>query len=120
MYATVEDVEKRCRRTLTDAEKDTCSVLLEDAAVLLDSYNINASADAKKVVSCNTVVRALGADDSTSVPIGASQGTVSALGYSQTWTMAGTSGELYLSKTDKQLLGVGNRVGFSNYLGDST
>ena len=117
-YATVEDVEKRCRRTLSESEEETCSVLLDDVAVLIDAYNAEASEDAKKIVSCNAVVRALGADSSAGVPIGASQGTVSALGYSQTWTMAsGTSGELYLGKTDKKLLGVGNHIGFSNVLG---
>ncbi len=32
--------------------------------------------------------------------------------YSQTWTMSGGSvGELYLSKLEKKLLGVGDRIG---------
>ena len=76
MYAIVEDVEKRCRRTLTDAEKDTCSVLLEDAAVLIDSYNINASADAKKVVSCNTLATALPSGGADVVILKLTNGTV--------------------------------------------
>ena len=117
-YATVEDIEKRCRRTLSESDKETCTELLEDVAVLIDAYSSKATEAVKKIVSCNAVVRAMGADESAGVPIGASQGTVSALGYSQTWTMAsGTSGELYLSKTDKKLLGVGNRVGFASSIG---
>lgn len=47
-----------------------------------------------------------------SYPTGASQGSASALGYTQSWTMSGGSvGELYLSKPEKRLLGVGNRIG---------
>ena len=45
-------------------------------------------------------------------PIGASQGSASALGYTQSWSMAGGAvGEIYLSKLDKKLLGVGSRIG---------
>ena len=53
------------------------------------------------------------------IPIGATQGSMSALGYSQSWTTGtGSSvGELYLAKLDKKLLGVGNAIGASNPLG---
>ena len=35
-----------------------------------------------------------------------------ALGYTQSWTMnGGSSGELYLSKLEKRLLGCGDRIG---------
>lgn len=34
--------------------------------------------------------------------------------YSQTWTNANGSGELYLTKLDKKILGVGNRIGYFN------
>lgn len=105
MYAEVNEVEKRCRRTLSEEDRKACELLLEDAAVIIDSYGRYASPEAKRLVSCNMVVRALGNDDAQ-VPIGASQGTVSALGYSQTWTMGnGTTGELYLTKLDKKVLG---------------
>ena len=45
--------------------------------------------------------------------MGAMQGSMSGLGYSQSWTMGsgGASGELYLSKTDKAILGGGNNIG---------
>ena len=37
---------------------------------------------------------------------------MSALGYSQTWTMpGGSTGELYLGKADRQLLGLSNSIG---------
>ena len=49
---------------------------------------------------------------SEGVPIGATQGSVAGLGYSQSWTIgSGAAGEMYLSKVDKKLLGSGNRIG---------
>jgi hypothetical protein len=38
---------------------------------------------------------------------------MSALGYAQSWTIGsgGGSGEIYVSKMDKKLLGVGNAIG---------
>lgn len=114
-YASTDDVAARCRRTLSDDELEICEALLEDAAVIIDSYNSSASDDAKRVVSCNMVIRVLGDSDSTQLPIGTTQGSMSALGYSQSFTIgSGSSGELYLSKLDKRLLGVGNRLTFAS------
>ena len=46
-------------------------------------------------------------------------GTATALGYSQSWTMgSGSSGELYLSKLEKKLLGVGSKIGARSPLED--
>jgi hypothetical protein len=111
-YATVEDVQSRMKRDLSVDEQAICSNLLDDVAVLIDSYNAAASADVKKIVSCNAVIRALGTGD-TDIPIGATQGSMSAMGYSQSWTVGsgGSVAELYISKTDKRLLGVGNKIG---------
>ena len=112
-YATISDVEARMTRTLTTKEETVCTNLLDDAAVVIDAYNADASADAKKVVSCRIVTRALGDGDSAGAPMGASQGSQSGLGYSQSWTMSsgGAVGELYLSRLDKKLLGVGDKIG---------
>lgn len=111
-YATVSDVQARMTRTLSESERTVCSTLLDDAAVLIDSYNVNASADAKLIVSCRVVIRALGDGSDFGVPTGASQGSMSALGYSQSWTIGtgGAVGEAYLSKTEKKLLGCGNAI----------
>lgn len=112
-YASYEDVQAGFR-TLTADEISVCNALLEEAAVIIDSYNEDASADAKKVVSCRMVRRAIGAGEA-SVPIGATQGTMTAGPYSQSWTMSGGStGELYLGRVDKKLLGVSNAIGCSN------
>ena len=111
-YAQVTDVQSRMVRELSPSEQSVCGALLDDAAILIDSYNENASAEAKLVVSCRMVIRALGDGSNTSVPVGASQGSVSALGYVQSWTMGnGASGELYLSKMEKQMLGGGSKIG---------
>ena len=112
-YACVEDVVKRMTRDLTKEERCACKTLLDDVAVLIDSVNEKASADAKKIVSCRAVVRMLGSGEDTSIPMGVSQGSMSALGYSQSWTIGGggSTGEIYLSKMEKQLLGAGNKIG---------
>lgn len=111
-YASVEDVQSRMTRTMTEDEQAVCSVLLDDAGVMIDAIALSASADAKKVVSCRMVIRALGDGTTGGYPIGASQGSMSGLGYSQSWTVSGGStGELYIGKADRQLLGLSNSIG---------
>lgn len=112
-YATIADVQARMTRDLSADEEAVCTTLLQDAAVLIDAVAPNASSDAKRVVSCRMVIRALGDGSAGGVPMGASQGSMSALGYSQSWTIGsgGSTGELYLAKTDKLLLGMGNQIG---------
>lgn len=111
-YATYEDVQARINRTLSENEQAICTTLLDDAGVIIDAYNVNASADAKKIVSCRMVIRAIGDGEESNIPIGATQGSMSGLGYSQSWTVgSGATGELYLEKLDKKLLGVGNAIG---------
>lgn len=111
-YATVSDVEARMTRTLSTEEETMCGTLLDDAAIIIDAYNANAIADAKKIVSCNMVIRKLGDGEDSGIPIGATQGSMSGLGYSQSWTLSnGSTGEMYLSKIDKKILGVSNKIG---------
>lgn len=111
-YATVEDVQARMSRTMSESEQAICSTMLEDAAVIIDSFNEAASDDKKQIVSCRMVIRQLGDGNEMGIPIGATQGSMAGLGYSQSWTLSnGSTGEMYLSKLDKQLLGVGNRIG---------
>ena len=111
-YATVNDVQERMTRTLTADEQTVCTSLLDDAAIIIDAYNENATEDAKKTVSCRMVVRALGDGNNQGVPTGATQGSMSALGYSQSWTIgSGAVGELYIGKLEKKILGVGDSIG---------
>lgn len=115
---TVFDVQARMTREMSDAEQAVCATLLDDASVLINAYKSTASDEAKKVVACRMVIRALGVDND--IPMGATQGTMSGLGYSQSWTIGtgGSVGELYLSKTDKQLLGGSNSIGSKSPLED--
>lgn len=112
-YAEVSDVEAGFR-PLSDDEAARCDAMLEEAAVIIDAYSKGAAADAKALVSCRMVRRQLGSGegDAITFPTGATQGTVAALGYSQSWTMnSGSVGEMYLSKLEKRLLGIGNKIG---------
>ena len=112
-YATVSDVQARMSRTMTEQEQSICAQLLDDAAAIIDAYNEGAELDAKKVVSCRMTIRALGSGGEQITPIGATQGSMSALGYSQSWTVSsgGAVGELYLSRQDKRMLGISNSIG---------
>ena len=112
-YATADNIQSRMTRTLSESERTVCNALLGDAAVIIDSFNRHATAEAKNVVSCRMVMRALGDGNASGVPMGATQGSMSGLGYSQSWTIGsgGATGEIYLSKLDKQILGTGNGIG---------
>ncbi len=111
-YATIEDVTAGMMRDVSEDETRVLTQLLDEVAVLIDAYNSKASVDAKKLVSVRVVRRQIGDGEGSGVPIGATQGTVSALGYSQTWTLSsGSAGEAYLSKIDKALLGRDNAIG---------
>lgn len=111
-YATVSDVQSRMTRQMSAAEQVVCSNLLDDAAVIIDAYNSEADAEVKNVVSVRMVTRAIGDGTNAGIPMGATQGSMSALGYSQSWTIgSGSAGELYLGKLEKKLLGCGNSIG---------
>lgn len=112
-YATVEDVQARMVRTMSEDEEAVCSVLLDDSAAMIDAVALNATAEAKKVVSCRMVIRALGDGSASGYPIGANQGSMSGLGYSQSWTVSagGSTGELYIGTADRRLLGLSNSIG---------
>lgn len=113
-YASIEDLKSRSRKVFSPEEEKLCDVLLEDAGAMVDAYNANAPEEAKKIVSCTMILRTI-SNDAYQVPVGSTQGTVSALGYSQTWTMgSGSTGELYLSKADKKLLKTNSRLGFAS------
>ena len=117
-YATVSDVQARMTTTMTEAQRNVCAMLLDDAAIIIDDFNINATTDNKKVVSVRMVQRAINVDPD--IPVGSTQGSMSAMGYSQSWTMGTNTsvGELYLNKLEKQMLGKGNRLGCKSVLED--
>lgn len=112
-YATLTDIQSRMVRTLSTDEQAVVTSLLDDAAVMIDAYKAEANVDAKKVVSCRMVIRAIGDGDSMGIPMGATQGAQGGLGYSNSWTFGsgGSAGELYLSKQDRDILGRADAIG---------
>lgn len=105
-YATVQDLEARYG-ALTDEQQERASVLLDDAAVLIDSVatiDTEARESAARVVSCAMVNRALQAAESDAY--GVSQATMTAGSYSQSMSFANPSGDLYFTSTEKALLGI--------------
>ena len=81
-YATVDDVVKGYRELDSDDRART-EALLDEAQVIIDAYTTTASEDAKKVVSCRMVRRAIGDDADLGFPMGATQGTMTAGAYSR-------------------------------------
>lgn len=111
-YATTEDIEAGFR-PLSGAEASVAESLIDEAAVMIDAANAGAGVEAKRVVTCHMVRRAI-SSASASVPMGATQGTVTAGPYSQSWAVGssgGSVGELYLTRADKALLGVSAQIG---------
>lgn len=118
-YATIADVEAGFRPLDAD-EQTVATALINEAAIIINAVADNATADAKKVVTCRMVRRAISAA-AEGLPMGATQGSIAAGGYSQSWTnSAGGAGELYISKQDKKLLHVGDKIGASNPYGGCT
>lgn len=113
MVATVSDVQARMLRTLSADEKALAAQLLGDACVMIRAAAPNADAQAAKVVACRMVIRALGDGETGGYPVGATQGSRTALGYSESFTISGGggTGELYVSKSDRKLLGLGSAIG---------
>jgi len=112
-YATADDVAGGFR-ALTADEREKASALCLEAAVIIDSTATKADEDAKQLVTCRMVRRALGSGNLQGVPYGATQGSMTAGPYAQQWTYGnGSSGELYLSSLEKKILGLSNRAGFT-------
>lgn len=111
-YAMIEDVQARLSRQLTEAERTAGESLLDDAAGIIDAFAPDAGLDIKKIVSCRMVMRAIGDANNAGYPMGATQGSMGGLGYTQSWAIgSGSNGELYLAKIEKEMLGVGDNIG---------
>ena len=108
-FAEVTDLEARWR-TLTTEEQAQAEVLLEDASAILASKVVVDPTDTEqaynlKMVVCNMVKRAMLAGDSAA--LGLTQESMTAGPYTQAYTYSNPTADLYLTKTEKQLLGIG-------------
>ena len=105
-YATLEDLEAR-RGVLDLDEREKAAALLDDAAVILDGLvTIDGSEEQETllmIVSCNMVSRAL---STTPDAYGVSSLSTTAGVYSESLQYANPSGDMYLTKLEKRLLGV--------------
>ena len=106
-YADVSDLEVRWR-TLTDDEQARAEALLDDASAMLDAYVTVDETDEKqlnllKIVVCNMVERAMSTGGDT---YGVSQQSMTAVGFSQQYTYANPTGDLYITKSEKRMLGI--------------
>lgn len=112
-YATVADVQARMLKQMTEAQQSVCTKLLEGAARIIDSHNADALPDNKNEVSIRMVQRAIESSNLSDIPIGATQGSMAAMGYSQSWTMGSNAsvGELYLNREERHLLGGSSKIG---------
>lgn len=117
VYATVDDLAARWR-PLTDGESVRAAVLLEDAAVRLDAAcppsvpPTEQELSARKIVSCEMVKRAM-AVSGGGEGVGVTSLQMGAGPYQETRQFANPTGDLYLAKGDKLLLGCGKSQAFT-------
>lgn len=108
-YATVSDIESRIERALSQDEQSRASVLIDDASAMLTAL-VNVDSDDQeqaqllKQVCCSMVIRAMSATEADA--FGASQMSMTAGPYSQSWSYSNPTGDMYLTKLEKRLLGI--------------
>ena len=106
-YATYTDLEAIWRPLSAD-EQEQATALLEYAAVIIDAYaTIDATDEEQltraKYVSCSMVRRAMMASESDM--IGISQASATMGPFNQQATFSNPTGDLYLTGTEKGMLG---------------
>jgi len=109
-YADVSDLEARWRE-LSTAEQERAEVLLEDASAVLDSLVDVDETDTEqleicKIVVCNMVQRSMVASEADAY--GITQQSMTAGAYTQSVTYSNPSGDFYLTKMEKKMLGITN------------
>lgn len=107
-YAQVSDIEARWR-DLSTSEETRAGVLIDDASAMLSALvdvdpTDTDQAQLLKQVCCNMVIRAMSATESDSYGVG--NMSMTAGPYTQQWTYSNPTGDMYLTKMEKRLLGV--------------
>ena len=106
-YADVSDLEARWRELSTD-EQARAAVLLDDASAMLAAAVMVDESDAQqytllKIVCCNMVQRAMSTSDDA---FGATQQSITAGPYTQSFSYSNPSGNMYITKAEKRMLGI--------------
>ena len=107
-FALVSDIEARWR-DLSTSEESRASVLIDDASAMLNSMVTVDPSDEQqaallKTVCCSMVIRSMTATAAENY--GVSQASMTAGAYTQSWTYSNPSGDMYLTKLEKKLLGI--------------
>ena len=110
VYADVDDLEARWHE-LSDVEQERAEVLLSDASAVIDSLVDVDETDEDmlaicKIVVCNMVQRSMTAMANDAY--GVTQQSMTAGAYTQSWTFSNPSGDFYLTKMEKKMLGISN------------
>lgn len=115
-YATVDDLAARWR-PLTADEEVRATELLEDAAVRVDAAKAPANpitdSGVRKIISCDMVKRAMISG------VGITQQSQNSNGFSQAVTYANPTGDMYLTKEDKRLLGLRRQTASTVWMGQA-
>lgn len=113
-FAEVSDIESRWRE-LSTSEESRASVLIDDASAMLAALvdvdeNDEEQEQLLNIVCCNMVIRAMSATESDSY--GVSNMSMMAGPYQQSFTYSNPSGDMYITKFEKRMLGI-----TTNYIG---
>ena len=110
VFAEVSDIESRWH-TLSASDRQRAEVLIGDASEMLEAAlvcTIDVSDESQmqrlNIVCCNMVIRAMSASESDAY--GASNMSMTAGPYTQSWTYANPSGDMYITKAEKRMLGI--------------
>ena len=108
-YADVHDIEVRLNRTFTSSETASVQALLDGASAVLSKLVRVDETDGEQAallefVCTNMVCRAISAQGLD--VLGASQASITAGAYTQSYSFATPSGDMYLTKLEKRLLGI--------------
>lgn len=107
-FADVSDLESRWRELSTD-EEARANVLLGDASAMLSALVTVDNSDYEqsellKMVCCDMVIRAMSATAADA--FGVSQTSMTAGPYTQSFSYSNPSGDMYLTRLEKRLLGI--------------
>lgn len=107
-FAQVSDIEARWR-DLSTTEEARAAVLIDDASAILASLvTVDATDEQQaailKTVCCSMVIRAMSATEADN--FGVSSASMTAGPYTQQLTYKNPSGDMYLTKMEKKLLGI--------------
>jgi len=110
LFADVSDIEQRWRE-LDASETVRAEALIADASAMLARLvrNLDVSDESYmqllKQTCCNMVIRSLGASGNDAT-YGVDSMSITAGPYSQNWSYNNPTGDMYLTKLEKRLLGI--------------